>query len=107
MDDRERFKVFADPHRQHIVERLSSSPATVRELTEGLALSQPAVSHHLRLLREAEIVRFEPSGASNVYYVDPKGLDAMRAWLDRHWSLALASYQAALNDQENQDGNPD
>lgn len=93
MDNAARFKVLSDPHRQRIVERLSTGPATVRQLTDALGISQPAVSHHLKLMREAELVRFEPSGASNVYSIDPAGLAAMRAWLDRHWTRALAAYQ--------------
>jgi DNA-binding transcriptional ArsR family regulator len=103
MNDTARFKVLADPHRQLIVERLSRAPSTVRELTNSLGLSQPTVSHHLKLMREAELVRFSPSGASNVYYIDPAGLAAMRAWLDQHWERAIQSFQGVMDDEAGHD----
>jgi DNA-binding transcriptional ArsR family regulator len=103
MNDTARFKILADPHRQAIVERLSSGPATVVELTKSLGLSQPAVSHHLKLMRDAQLVRFSPSGASNVYHIDPAGLAAMRAWLDQHWTRALETYQSLLEQEPSDD----
>lgn len=103
MNDKARFKVLADPHRQAIVERLSASPATVAELTKALGISQPAVSHHLKLMREAELVRFAPSGASNVYHIDPRGLASMRAWLDQHWSRALQAFQDSFAEEKPDD----
>jgi DNA-binding transcriptional ArsR family regulator len=103
MNDTARFKVLADVHRQAIVEHLSAGPATVVELTKVLGLSQPAVSHHLKLMREAQLVRFAPSGASNVYQIDPAGLAAMRAWLDQHWSRALAAYEDSFEDVTDKD----
>jgi DNA-binding transcriptional ArsR family regulator len=106
MNEAARFKVFGDPQRQAIVERLSEGPATVRELTDSLGLSQPAVSHHLKLMREAELVRCTPSGASNVYSIDPTGLAAMRAWLDRYWRRALGAYGASF-EQGSGHGDPD
>lgn len=55
-------------------------------------MSQPAVSQHLRVLREARLVRAEPRGASNVYHVDPQGLGEMRAWIDSMWDAALTAF---------------
>jgi DNA-binding transcriptional ArsR family regulator len=103
MNDSARFKVLADPHRQAIVERLAQGPATVVELTRTLGLSQPAVSHHLKLMRAAQLVRFAPSGASNVYHIDPEGLAAMRAWLDQHWTRALETYQTLVEKEPTDD----
>ena len=86
------FKALADPSRRSIVERLSTRPMTVREITDGMAISQPAVSQHLDQLKKAGLVRVEGRGASNVYRIDPEGLGVIRAWLDRHWSQALDNY---------------
>jgi DNA-binding transcriptional ArsR family regulator len=86
------FRALADPSRRRIVEFLARKPMTVRELTDRLPITQSAVSQHLEVLRKAKLVAFEPRGASNVYRVDPRGLGAIRAWLDRHWDEALANY---------------
>jgi DNA-binding transcriptional ArsR family regulator len=60
-------------------------------------VSQPAISHHLRVLREARLVRAEPRGASNIYHIDPRGLGEMRAWLDRMWAEALDAFRDEIN----------
>lgn len=86
------FKALADPSRRSIVERLSSRSMTVREITEGMTISQPAVSQHLDQLRRAGLVTVESRGASNVYSIDPQGLGVIRAWLDRYWSRAIDNY---------------
>ena len=80
------------------VEALAAGPMTVRQLTDGLPISQSAVSQHLNVLRQAELVAFEPRGASNVYRIDPRGLGAVRAWLDRHWTEALGNYASLFDD---------
>lgn len=94
------FKALADPTRRLILERLTSRPMTVRQINDGLTMSQPAVSQHLDLLKKAGLVRVEPSGASNVYRVDPAGLAVIRTWLDQHWSEALLKYQALFDDKK-------
>lgn len=86
------FKALSDPSRRSIVERLSSRSMTVREITAGMSISQPAVSQHLDQLRRAGLVSVEGRGASNVYSIDPQGLGVVRAWLDRYWSQALDNY---------------
>jgi DNA-binding transcriptional ArsR family regulator len=97
-DDVSAFKALADPSRRRIVESLARRPMTVRQLTDGLPISQSAVSQHLNVLRQAELVAFEPRGASNVYRIDPRGLGAVRAWLDRHWTEALGNYASLFDD---------
>lgn len=94
-------RALADPYRQQIVERLSVGPASVRELTQLLGLSQPTVSHHLKLMKDAGIVASVPAGASNVYHIDPHGLAPLRAWLDQHWARALTAFKEVVE----QDGN--
>lgn len=86
------FKALSDPSRRSIVERLAARPMTVRQITDGMSISQPAVSQHLDQLKRAGLVRVEGRGASNVYSIDPQGLGVVRAWLDRYWSQALDNY---------------
>ena len=86
------FKALADPSRRSIVERVAARPMSVREITDGMDISQPAVSQHLDVLKKARLVRARKRGASNVYSIDPAGLGAVRQWLDRHWSQALDNY---------------
>src|SRR5262245_53640093 len=83
---------LADPTRRKVFELIAEQPRSVAELTRRLPVSQPAVSQHLKVLREAQLVRVEPRGASNVYHLDPQGLGRMRAWLDRMWSHALDAF---------------
>ena len=87
---------LADPSRCAIVEALRGGPKAVGELARELPISRPAVSQHLKVLRESRLVRAEPKGASNVYYIDPAGLGQMRAWLDRFWSNTLAAYKMVV-----------
>ncbi len=86
------FKALSDSSRRHIVERLARRPMSVREITEGMAISQPAVSQHLDVLKKAELVQVRAEGARNIYSIDPRGLGVIRAWLDRHWAEALDNY---------------
>ena len=101
-DHNDAFRALADGSRRRIVESLARRPMTVRQLTDGLPMSQSAVSQHLTVLRKAELVAFEPRGASNVYRIDPRGLGAIRAWLDRHWTEALGNY-ARLFENDGED----
>lgn len=88
---------LADPTRRRVFELVASSPRSVAELTRLLPVSQPAISQHLKVLREACLVKAEPRGASNVYHIDPAGLGEMRSWLDRLWGDALRAFQDAIN----------
>ena len=81
--------------RQTIVERLSERPMAVGELAALLPVTRPAVSQHLKILKEARLVRDEAHGTRRIYSIDPAGLGAIRAWLDRFWDRALAAYAEA------------
>lgn len=94
--DYSQITALADPTRRTIFERVSAGPCSVAELTRGLPVSQSAVSQHLKVLKEAQLVRVEPKGASNIYHIDPAGLGMMRAWLDRFWGKTLAAYKLAV-----------
>jgi DNA-binding transcriptional ArsR family regulator len=94
------FRSLADPTRRLIVERLATRPMTVRQITDGMAISQPAVSQHLDRLKKAGFVKVEGRGASHVYSIDPGGPAVIRAWLDRYWSDALHNYQRIFEEGE-------
>ena len=88
---------LADPTRRTVFELVAARPRSVAELTRVLPVSQPAISQHLKILKEARLVRAEPRGASNVYHLDPHGLGQMRAWIDRMWGDALNAFQNEIN----------
>jgi DNA-binding transcriptional ArsR family regulator len=90
--------VLGDASRRAIIERLSHSPCSVAELAHGMPISRPAVSQHLKLLREAGIVRDEPQGRQRVYSIDAARLERYRRQLDQFWSEALGNLTAT--DQE-------
>jgi len=90
---------LADPTRRELFERLRSGPRAVGELARGVTVSRPAVSQHLAVLKAAGLVRDTAAGTRRVYEIDPKGLGAIRAWLDDMWGGALDSFKTEL-DQE-------
>ena len=94
------FAALAEPMRQTIVERLAERPMAVGELAAGLPVTRPAVSQHLKVLKEARLVRDEAQGTRRIYSIEPAGLGAIRAWLDRFWDQALAAYAAAAEKEE-------
>jgi DNA-binding transcriptional ArsR family regulator len=85
---------LSDPTRRAIFERLSAGPASVGEIAAGLPVSRPAVSQHLKVLKDAALVRDAADGARRIYRIDPAGLAALRQWLDRHWTVALEAFVA-------------
>jgi DNA-binding transcriptional ArsR family regulator len=91
---------LADGTRRTIVERLARGPAAVGELARDLPVSRPAVSQHLKVLKCAGLVRDRAAGTRRVYQLDPTGLEALRADLDRFWTQALAGYAQAVDEIE-------
>jgi DNA-binding transcriptional ArsR family regulator len=87
---------LADPTRRAVFERLRSGAASVGEIAAELPVSRPAVSQHLKVLKEAGLVRDEAHGARRVYELDANGLAELRAWLDGFWDEALSAYKAEL-----------
>jgi DNA-binding transcriptional ArsR family regulator len=88
------FSALGDPTRRAIFEQLRDGPKAVGELAKGLPISRPAVSQHLRVLKEAGLVSDEPDGARRLYRIDPGGLAALRAYVDSFWTEALAEFSA-------------
>jgi len=87
---------LADPTRRSVFETLRHGPQTVGRLAARMPVSRPAVSQHLKVLKEAGLVTDRAEGTRRVYQIDPKGLAAVRRWLDQFWDAALASFQAEL-----------
>ena len=87
---------LADPTRRTVFERLRSGPRSVNAIAHGMPVSRPAVSQHLKVLKEAGLVADRPEGNRRLYYIDPEGLGALRGWLDQFWDAALAAFQAEV-----------
>ncbi len=85
-------EALADPTRRALFERLGKTPSSVGELAAAFPISQPAVSQHLRVLREAELVRVTKQGTRRIYCVSNQGLAALRTYLDSFWQDVLASF---------------
>lgn len=90
------FVALSDPTRRQIFERLRGGERSVGALAKGLPVSRPAVSQHLKVLKEAGLVADRAEGTRRVYRIDPKGLGAMRIWLDRFWTVALDNFAAEV-----------
>jgi DNA-binding transcriptional ArsR family regulator len=90
------FKALSDATRREIFEHLAAGPRAVGELAAQLPVSRPAVSQHLKALKEAGLVTDQRDGARRIYQIDPAGLGQLRAWLDRFWDDALAAFEAEI-----------
>lgn len=88
---------LGDPTRRAIFERLAERPCVVGELADAFPVSRPAVSQHLKILKDAGLVLDQPMGRRRLYRVDPAGVDAMRAYFDRFWTKALANFAARVD----------
>ncbi len=93
------FVALGDPTRQIILERLAKRPLPVGKIAAGLPVSRPAVSQHLKILRSAGLVSQAKDGTRRVYRIDPRGIDAMRTYLDRFWDRALAALKVAAEQE--------
>ena len=91
---------LADPTRRLVLERLRRKPRAVGELAKGMAVSRPAVSQHLKVLKEAGLVKEERQGTRHIYRIDPAGLGPLRAWLDQFWDAALEAFKAEAEKPE-------
>src|SRR3954447_2263148 len=86
---------LGDPTRRAIFERLRAGPKAVGALAAGLPVSRPAVSQHLRVLKEAGLVTERRDGTRRIYELAPDGLAELRSYFDRFWTEALANFKAA------------
>jgi DNA-binding transcriptional ArsR family regulator len=81
------------------VRRLLRGPESVGRLAEEFPVSRPAISQHLRILKEAKLVSDEASGTRRVYRLDPQGFESVRAYFDQFWSVALTAFQQKVEEQ--------
>ncbi len=87
---------LSDPTRRQVFERLKPGGRAVGEIAKGLPGSRPAVSQHLKVLKEAGLVRETRDGTRRIYEIDPKGLGQLRRWLDQFWDTALDAFRAEV-----------
>ncbi|NHT78002.1 ArsR family transcriptional regulator [Rhizobium sp. PP-F2F-G38] len=80
------FNAIADPNRRYLLEELRRAPKTVNELAEGLPISRPAVSQHLKALLDSNLVSVSPNGTKRIYQINKPGFDAVNLWLDQFWA---------------------
>jgi DNA-binding transcriptional ArsR family regulator len=90
---------LGDPTRRAIFERLGDHPQAVGDLARELPVSRPAVSQHLRVLKDAGLVIDRAAGTRRIYQLDPDGIGALRTYLDRFWNQALAAFKAAVEQE--------
>jgi len=93
------FNALGDPTRRSIFEKLQREPLSVVHIAEGMAVSRPAVSQHLKVLREAKLVNLTTVGNNNIYELNREGIIAMRNYLDSFWDEALANFKTLAEKQ--------
>ena len=94
---------LGDPTRLAIMERLADCPRAVVELARELPVSRPAVSQHLKVLKDAGMVIDQPVGNRRIYCIDPQGLAALRSDVDRFWEKALVAYKETIEQPNEED----
>ena len=92
--------LLGDASRRSIIERLSAAPCTVGELADEMPISRPAVSQHLKVLKQAGVVHDAPRGRNRVYSIDAQRLARYRRQLDQFWSEALGNLASTNDEQE-------
>jgi DNA-binding transcriptional ArsR family regulator len=91
---------LGDPTRRAIFERLADRPSAVGELARDFPVSRPAVSQHLKVLKDAGLVLDRPDGNRRIYQVDPDGVAALREYLDLFWNRSLAAFKQAVEEPQ-------
>ncbi|ANL42048.1 MULTISPECIES: ArsR/SmtB family transcription factor [Rhizobium] len=86
MSNTDPFSAIADPHRRFLLEELRRAPRTVNQLAEGLSISRPAVSQHLKALLDSNLVSVTSEGTKRIYAVNNRGFDKLNLWLDQFWA---------------------
>lgn len=103
----DRWAALGDPMRRAILERLGRGPQPVGRLAEGLPVSRPAVSQHLKVLKGAGLVQDEAEGTRRIYRIDPAGLGEIRRWLDQFWDDALTAFATEADRTDDRTGKGD
>ena len=95
-DTQQALTALADPTRRHIFDELRCGPRSVRALADVTPVSRPAVSQHLKVLKQAGLVQETPVGTRRLYSVRADGLQSLRNWLDGYWDDVMSAYQAEV-----------
>jgi DNA-binding transcriptional ArsR family regulator len=93
-------EALGDPTRRRVFTRLRAGARSVGEIAEGMDVTRPAVSQHLAVLKAARLVTHRAEGTRRFYVVDPRGIEAIRDWLDGFWDKSLAAFKAAAEREE-------
>lgn len=93
------FDALGDPTRRAVLKRLRAGERSVAEISEGMEVSRPAVSQHLKILKAARLVTVQAVGTRRVYAIDPQGIELLRDWLDGFWNEALAAFKVVAERQ--------
>jgi DNA-binding transcriptional ArsR family regulator len=96
------FAALADPTRRAVFERIAERPRSVGVLAAELPVSRPAVSQHLKVLKDAGLVADEARGTSRIYHIDPHGLGPVRRWLDEQWERSLENFRKLAEQEDEQ-----
>jgi DNA-binding transcriptional ArsR family regulator len=99
MTNQHALTALGDPTRRTIFERLAARPQAVGELARGLPVSRPAVSQHLKVLKDAGLVTDQAAGNRRVYRLNPDGVGALRAYLDGFWTQSMTAFKQAAEQQ--------
>lgn len=97
--EQQQLDALGDLTRRALLERLRGGPLSVGELAEGLPVSRPAVSQHLRVLKQAQLVRDEALGTRRYYQLDPRGFATVRDYFDSFWGDALEAFKAKFEEE--------
>jgi DNA-binding transcriptional ArsR family regulator len=93
---------LADPTRRAVFEFVAADPSSVADITRAMPVTQSAVSQHLKVLKDAQLVRSETRGTRHIYRLDPRGIEKMRKWLDGMWDEALAGFAREVENEGDQ-----
>ncbi len=91
---------LGDPTRRAVFRRLRRGNRSVREIADGMDVSRPAVSQHLKVLKSAGLVVVRIDGARRLYGIDPSGIEALKDWLDGFWDATLAAFKRAAEQEQ-------
>ena len=97
---------LGDPTRRRVFMRLREGNRSVREISDGLNVSRPAVSQHLRVLKDAGLAVVRIEGTRRLYAIDTRGLESLRGWLDGFWDKTLSAFKAAAEAEANNPRKP-
>lgn len=90
---------LGDPTRRRVFNLLRNGSRSVREIADGMDVTRPAVSQHLKVLKDAGLVSFRPNGTRRLYQVDAAGIEVLRSWLDSFWDETLKTFKQAAEQQ--------